>query len=569
MTAKAQYAQIEDADHQEAFLQLNRSFYLSGEKVWFSLFLYDARTETLVQGRRFMQLSLVEKSGELLWQGNLKVEEGKAQAQFNLPSGLSTGTYALHLGFFGEEVDQFLYLKPIHVFDRLELANSKASTSSVAVMESINEGLEIEIEEKAFNTASEINFSTLLVSGSSAKVSVQVRKVSASEANINQEGALNLRSSRSLNLQKVYDHHYLQFELKRTSAALDSILPLAFVPEQHKTIGFIKSKGALFTLDATDLTAGMKSFYFNQFIYRAYIPPDLEWDYEKARYKDNLVPYFEGEMTYQWLDQKQDFSSILDQITWSKPIATAEMIAFAKQVEVRELLSASGAYPQEAIMDIAQDSLGMEPLSWRNAADYEQMDNMAEFLFEIVTGIKAWYTEKRKDIRVLNADGPYDDIPLILVNGVPTRNIEKVLDLPIANIEGVGVIKDHKSQGQYKYNQEALPYGAFAANGIIVIKLRPDVINPFQNDFNAMLSKEVYLRSEAYPDGPNFEKGGGPDLRTELIWWPSLSLDRERTNHRIQLSDIPGTYEIIVQGFNAVGGKIKARKTFEVVRSSQ
>ena len=44
VVAKAQNYDEATANKQEVFLQFNRTFYLSGEKLWFTLFNYDSET---------------------------------------------------------------------------------------------------------------------------------------------------------------------------------------------------------------------------------------------------------------------------------------------------------------------------------------------------------------------------------------------------------------------------------------------------------------------------------------------------------------------------------------------
>ena len=567
---KGQYADVSIANRQEAFLQFNRDFYLSGEKVWFSLFLYDAESKRLVSERRFLEINLVNQEGVSLWKGNIKVLEGRADAQFNLPTKLQTAVYAIHLGFPGERPDQYLYLKSLNVYNRQEVLESKDLTPETDVKTNLpGQGIEIEFSDREILTKEEVDFALKLENATEASVSIQIRKVGNRQELINAPLPQNKRIERPLELNRVFDHHYLQFDLRRVSAPKDSILPLVFIPEQHKPLGFIKSKDDIFTLDVTDLSPGTKHFYFNQFIYRAYIPPDLEWDYEKARYKDNLVPYYEGVLNFEWVEQSIDFKEAVRILNFVKPEITDRVYDLAKQNQVRELLTASGAYQTSNPAGLTIDSLTMQPMFWRQAKDYAPMDNLGEFLFEIVTGIKAWYTDDRKDIRVLNVDGPYHDIPLVLVNGVPTRDIARVLDLPIEHVQGAGVIKDHKSRGQYKYNQEALPYGAFASTGLIVIKLKPDVVNPFQSDFNGLLKKETYLKSSTFSEPKTMSGEFSPDLRTTLAWWPQVNLERRRTDHSFFTSDIPGTYEIIVQGVKKGGGMVISRKVFDVVRTEQ
>ncbi len=575
LSLQGQNTLFDAANNLEAHISVNQPFYISGQRVWFNVFLYDAKTQRLASGERFMELRLIDRNAEVLIEKHLKVEQGRSVGQFNLPVSLTTDEYLLHLGFQKEAPEQYIYASKLEIYNRQEALSAKGSSSNAINSAKVSEGALLNLLQAEKGTKQKFNYDLVLENATEASVSVLVRKVDQSSSNNMgqaQEGIQNLRSQRPLDLKNVYNQGYLQFDLERVSPKKDSIFPLVFIPESHKQIGFLKSSNDQYTIDLTDLSPGVSTFYFNQFIYRAYIPPDLEWDYEKERYKDNYVPYYEGEMQFRWKPSQSDFTSLVNQVGLTKPSMKDYVSQYANQTMVSQVLASSNAYPKMALPTIDPDSMGMKPLVWKNTEDYAQMDNMAEFLFEIVTGIKAYYTDKRKDIVVLNVDGPYHDQPFMLVNGIPTRDVEKVLNIPIDNVEGVGVIKDHKTRAQYKYNAEALPYGAFANTGLIVIQLKPDVINPFRSDFDQMLKKEVYLKPLEYPN-INYDNSPelleGPDLRTTLLWDPKVELTRRKTNLSFYTSDIPGLYEIVITGVKKGGGLIRVTDTFEVKRNNQ
>ena len=552
---------------------MNQPYYISGQKVWFSFWLFDADSQRLVKGDQFMDLHLVDHEGNRVIEKRIKVKSGRSYGQFSLPEELETHEYLIHLGFQGEKVSEYIYASKLTVYNKEEALSSDItiSTSQENSFEKVENGGDLVFLNEEIGTKKRFNYDLVLDQATEASIQVLVRKIDASPESLLTHATedLNNRSTRSLDLKNVYNHSYLQFDLTSLTAPKDSILPLVFIPETHQQLGFLKIKDGTYTMDATDVGPGLKTFYFNQFIYRAYIPPDLEWDYEKEKYKDNLIPFYEGEMQLALKNQAMSFEEVLRAYDLQKPSWYDYVIDYAHQIKVSQLLASSEAYPVERVLEEVSDSLNMQPMLWSRAEDYETMDNMAEFLFEIVTGIKAYYTDKRKDIRVLNADGPYPDIPLVLVNGVPTRDMKRVLDIPVEHILGAGVIKDHKSRGQYKYNLEARPYGAFASNGIILIKLKPDIINPFKTDFNQMLKIEPYIVPMTYPNvayADGSDSSEVPDLRTTLLWEPQVEITRRRTNLSFYTSDIPGKYEIIINGVKKGGGLIAIRDSFYVSR---
>ena len=54
-----------------------------------------------------------------------------------------------------------------------------------------------------------------------------------------------------------------------------------------------------------------------------------------------------------------------------------------------------------------------------------------------------------------------------------------------------------------------------------------------------------------------------PDFRNQLLWNPSLNLQKEQTI-AFYTSDVPGTYEIVLKGFTSEGKPVEIKKYFDV-----
>ena len=106
--------------NQEAFVQFDRDFYLSGDKVWFSLFSYGGTSQRLVSETRFMQFTLLNRSGEKIIQESITVEKGRSKGQFILPLEISTDEYLVHIGFAGEAANEFVFRTKLKIYNRQE-----------------------------------------------------------------------------------------------------------------------------------------------------------------------------------------------------------------------------------------------------------------------------------------------------------------------------------------------------------------------------------------------------------------------------------------------------------------
>jgi hypothetical protein len=322
-------------------------------------------------------------------------------------------------------------------------------------------------------------------------------------------------------------------------------------------------------MDMSNLPGGIKTFYFSEFSFKPYIPPNAEWEYEKELFKDNVVPYFENEPLYSWAPRVQDFESVLADAQFEKPSYTPAVLKYTWQQSIIGSVLTSGVFESIPTVEATLNSDAMFdiPLFYKKAGDYDVMDNMAEFLYEIVTGIRTFEKDGKQDVRVAFMGGVYQDAPLFLVNGIPTRDTETVLKIPIGDVIGAGVIKDHKASGLVKYNREVRPFGDFGGSGIVVIHLKPGASNPFRIAYSEMLKKNMYIVPETYPNAEYAsinDASGIPDFRQTLYWNPELKLDGDTTNLSFYTSDIEGNYEVIVQGVSENGKIIYARYPFNV-----
>ena len=118
------------ANNQEAYLSVNQPYYISGQKVWFSFWLFDADSQRLVKGDQLMDLHLVDHEGNRVIEKRIKVKSGRSYGQFSLPEELETHEYLIHLGFQGEKVSEYIYASKLTVYNKEESLSSDITIST-------------------------------------------------------------------------------------------------------------------------------------------------------------------------------------------------------------------------------------------------------------------------------------------------------------------------------------------------------------------------------------------------------------------------------------------------------
>jgi hypothetical protein len=192
--------------------------------------------------------------------------------------------------------------------------------------------------------------------------------------------------------------------------------------------------------------------------------------------------------------------------------------------------------------------------------DYTRFPVMEEVLREYVPGV---FVRKRKDgfhfivINMVNG-GVFEDEPMILLDGVPLFDADKIMTLDPLKIRKLEVVKR-------KYY-----LGALTMPGIVSFSTyKGDVAGIEMDPGTVSLNYEgLQLQREFY--SPRYEtqkqiSSRLPDKRLLLYWNPKVMTD---TNGNSQIefytSDVTGEFQIVIQGMTKSGAAASAVRNFTV-----
>jgi hypothetical protein len=188
--------------------------------------------------------------------------------------------------------------------------------------------------------------------------------------------------------------------------------------------------------------------------------------------------------------------------------------------------------------------------------DFTRFATMEEDLREYVSEDNIVRTKGRFHIKVLNDRGFLDGDPLVLLDGIPVFNIDKVFTLDPLKIRRLEVIRE-----RYFYGP-AMEEGIFSFTsykgdlGGIDLDPRAIVV-----DYEGLqLQREFY--SPVY-DSPTESASRIPDFRNLLYWSPSIKATGKDAAS-FYTSDQKGKYIGVVQGITADGKAGSQSFTFQV-----
>ncbi len=122
------------------FMQIDKPFYLTGDRLWLSAYLFDAPSHRLPIGETALQIDLLSPSGKLVQHQWLHVTDGRATGDFRLSDSLVSGTYRIRA--YTDEDDA--HYRP--AFERtIALYNLTRGSSSGAVTDTSQKLLDVQL----------------------------------------------------------------------------------------------------------------------------------------------------------------------------------------------------------------------------------------------------------------------------------------------------------------------------------------------------------------------------------------------------------------------------------------
>ncbi|MFC6999240.1 hypothetical protein [Rufibacter roseus] len=188
--------------------------------------------------------------------------------------------------------------------------------------------------------------------------------------------------------------------------------------------------------------------------------------------------------------------------------------------------------------------------------DYIRFKTMEEVMREYVSGVMVRARRDGFHFRVMNRqhDLFFEDNPLVLLDGVPVFDINKIMGFDPLKIQKLDVMTSNYYTG------------TMASNGVVSYTTYKGDLAGFQIDTRALLQEYEGLQLQREFYAPIYETEAQrlsrlPDLRNLLYWNSTLHTDKDgKTSVEFFTADLPGTFTVVVQGLTKNG--LPGSKTF-------
>ncbi len=521
---------------EKVVLKVNKQIFLTGETIYYSLFVINKNTNKLTNFSKIAYVYLIDSNKKVIFKHKLRLKDGTASGDYFLLTALNTGNYKL-IGItnnrynkddFTTEIVDLVIINPFSNY------KNKVANKDTIFVKSQNT---TKISRKGaviFHPRSKVNYTfTDLGLDQRGNFSVSVEKID---------------SIQILNLEK--------------NPVVKNSLTKNIIPELRGEL----ISGKLVDLNNNPISKEVISLSIsnNPNLFKN-VETNASGDFFFNLYED----YSSGKIVLNTLNKKlKDSSKIIlhkkellfkDKLVFKNVLLDKSIAPWLKERNIQNQIEniyydnkKDSILPRDTIPKIIGNNFIKYHLD-----DYKRFETIKETFVEIV--LKAYVRNKNNkeyfQVRLPEELFSFSKRlpPLVLIDGFPILDHNILFNYDPYQIENINVLNN------------VYFYGPKVYAGVIDVETVkrnyfPDVrqIN-FKEEFTAPLAAKIYFQ----PDYSNTnDLRQIPDFRTHVYFNPKVNLKDKGIS--FYTSDVKGVYQITILGYTNEGKYIEKKKLFQV-----
>lgn len=533
-------------DYQERlYLHTDRTTYVTGETIWFSAYLLDATTNRLSNLSRQFYVELISVDNKPVLQQTVALRGGRGASSMQITDPLPTGRYQLraYTNWMKNFAIRNFFTQEIIVLNPFVANKDSLSSSAPAIASNENTNkltdfpLRLSTERLGRRQPLTISFENMPAAASLAITRIDqlpspkpVSINDASSVSINDAGLIATQPAGSV----------INYLPEMEGPVLAGYLVDKTTGNRLKQqTAFLAAPGVHYSLTSSVSDENGKIFFNLPTVSQA----------------KELVfhPVVSGNEQIGWEPQPVYVDNYNFPATASAPLiqdSTTE--ALVKERNLNSQLMAA-FYPSSI------DSTSFHPVIFGAPDNYYELDlytrfpTMEEVIHEFIPEIRMRRADGKTRFNVKNNlfTEFFLNEPLILVDGVPVNNANDIMGLDPTKIKSISV-----------YTRKMF-LGPVVREGLIVLQTYKGDLNGFTVPKTDMVVQYAGIKPATLFAAPSY--GGGtyqsariPDRRSLLYWNGTLELAPKEIT--IYSSDLPGTYQIRLEGISPSGAFIHVEK---------
>lgn len=556
--------------NETVFVHFNDNFLLAGEYLYYKINCLNAKDLRPSKISKIGYVELVGKNGESVFKHKIGLTSGVGQGDFLIPVNVNTGHYKLtgYTQWMLNKGKETIFIADVIVVNPYqELPNITATTSGNS-LKLVNKNsadhpidstvfskksrfpFEIDLSKKTFGKRSSVKLK-IVKTGSddlSGTYSISVRKKNLVELPPRQSAsnfASNPPIPQNTNVIKITNRIYLP-ELRGELVSGKIVSNTDGSPVSGQTISLsISGNNGIVKISRSDVNG---VFYFNL---------------DGSNRKSDII--------LELSELGNDESKIILDSVAPLNLKSAHFKDIIVSQELNPMIRERSIYNQveraffeqkaDSILDISSGLAVFRNFRETYVLDdYKRFKTLRETLVEIIENVFIKKIKGKLSLQVRSEDQFFvdaGDTPMLLVDGIMVQDLNKLLAYDIKKIDQINI-----SRNEYYFGPKRF-------QGIVSIDTK-------QNDFAQQMETDNLLRTEI--DGPlplkkyyfqDYSKASQADtkhiadFRHQLLWQPKLELNQE-TLLEFFTSDNTGEFEIILEGFTALGQAVSLSETIHV-----
>jgi hypothetical protein len=553
---------------EELFVRTDRDLYITGEKVWLKVYTLNGLTHSPYDLSKVVYLELLDKNNFPLKQIKIKTDNASGSSNFVLPDNISSGNYILRAytnWMKNFPTDQFFYktISVINPFESINHLNLPIGSDTITsgsdnmlhfiIADADNSAIRVKGQSFPAESNKQINYSITLekpIYSSGEKIKMKISATDMVGNPVKTDLSVSVAKSSVANSNKLTSFYCFNKGnniIKRVDGQ-DNLAEL----EGHLISGYMRLKTTDEPLKKTALSL---SFVGKTARCQFGVTDDngeFNFVIKESGLNEIVIQPLSPDIVGYYIELNQPFSNSFSKfksaafyLDSSKINEINKAIVGMQINNIYEPFRQSSTYESKIIIP---DFYGM-PENSIKMADYIELTSLREVVKEIIPNV---YTQKQNGkyyFKLINKfrGQPFENKPLILVDGVPVYNFEKVLSINSKEIERADIINT-----RYFFAENIF-------DGIVSFITKKGNLSVME--FDNSIFRQVYEGCQVSDNfySPDYSSGviknnRIPDYRNTLYWKPDVQTGKNGSAEVIFFtSDEIADFTIVVEGITSDG----------------
>lgn len=556
---------------EELFVRTDRDIYITGEQVWSKVYEMNGLTHTPSDISKVVYLEMLDNNNFPLKQLKIKTDNSSGSSSFILPDNISSGNYIIRAytnWMQNFPTSQFFYktisvINPFENIDHLKLPpDSTNSDSAFSIIDGLAQSIITDEEgnqvtgRSVFNEKNkQINYTITLEKpeySSRQKVKIEISATDMAGNPVETDLSVSVAKSAVVNSTGMTSF----YSFNRKDAQISRVEGPEHLAELEGPLisGYLRLKATDEPLKKTDLSLSFVGKTARCQFGKTDENGEFYFVVKESRLNEIVIQPLSPDITAYYVELNQPFSS-----TFSKYKPVTFYLDSSKISEINKVIigmQVNNIYepfrqnrPDESKTNIP-DFYG-KPENTVKMADYIELTSLREVVKEIIPDVYTLKQNGKYDFKLINKfrGQPFENKPLVLVDGVPIYNFERVLSINSKEIEKADIINT-----RYFFSENVF-------DGILSFITRKGNLSvlEFDNSIFRQVFEGYQIQNVFY--SPDYSIGimrdnHIPDFRNTLFWKPDLHTEKNgKTEIGFYTSDESAEYTIVVEGISSDGRK--------------